>query len=402
MNMRGWWMAVLAGMCFLTVRSSMAEGPQKAAEALSRGVQLRQMGDIEGAIREYSEALRLDPKYAEAYCMRGIAYKSKGDFDKAIADQTEAIRLNLKFAEAYCMRGVAQKSKGKLNKSIDDFTQAIRLNPKYTEAYLLRGIANDDNGHIDAAISDYSKAIRLDSTDAGAYCMRGIARKQKGDIDKAVSDFTEAIRLDPKYAHAYANRGWAYSQKGDEAKAEADFAEAKKFGYALPSESGPQTKEAPALLRRLKQNPVKSPDAAAWFAGLSIEKKRTYAAQIGHIVLEGDKGGKHENFVVAFGADQSPYPWAFIVGKDRLELCEGNTFEYVRRDDERGKNQWGVYWVVSQRYDTKVATGRVVFQKRPKQKGTAGCDVWTPAAGWQYVGPQLPKSDRVLRASPAS
>ena len=48
------------------------------------------------AIADFTEAIRLDPKYAEAYCNRGCAYRNKGDYDKAIADFTEAIRLNPK------------------------------------------------------------------------------------------------------------------------------------------------------------------------------------------------------------------------------------------------------------------------------------------------------------------
>ncbi len=128
-------------------------------------------------------------------------------------------------------------------------------------------------------------------------------------------------------------------------------------------------------LRDLKQNPAKSPAAAGWFAGLSLGKKREYAEQIGQIVLEADRGGKDENFVVAFGSRESPSPWAFIVGKDRLDLCEGNAFDYMLRDDKWVKNQWGVYWVVSQSYDARPAEGRVVFTKRRKRKGTAGCDV---------------------------
>ena len=45
-------------------------------------------------------------KYAEAYRNRGFAYEEKGELDKAIADYTEAIRLNPKDAAAFFGRGV--------------------------------------------------------------------------------------------------------------------------------------------------------------------------------------------------------------------------------------------------------------------------------------------------------
>ena len=50
-------------------------------------------GEYDRAIADASEAIRLDPKYARAYCIRGEAYRMKGDFDRAIANLTEALRL---------------------------------------------------------------------------------------------------------------------------------------------------------------------------------------------------------------------------------------------------------------------------------------------------------------------
>jgi tetratricopeptide (TPR) repeat protein len=37
--------------------------------------------DVDQAITDYTQALRLDPNYAEAYNNRGVAYKGKGEYD---------------------------------------------------------------------------------------------------------------------------------------------------------------------------------------------------------------------------------------------------------------------------------------------------------------------------------
>jgi tetratricopeptide (TPR) repeat protein len=58
------------------------------------------IGDIDKVIADCTEAIRLDPKDARAYCNRSVAYTSKGDVDKAFADCCDAIRFNPKYAEA--------------------------------------------------------------------------------------------------------------------------------------------------------------------------------------------------------------------------------------------------------------------------------------------------------------
>ncbi len=63
---------------------------------------------------------------AKAYNNRGNAYDAKGDYDRAIADYTEAIRLDPKYAHAYNNRGNAYGAKGDYDHAIADFDQVIR------------------------------------------------------------------------------------------------------------------------------------------------------------------------------------------------------------------------------------------------------------------------------------
>ena len=67
---------------------------------------------------------------------RGNAYYHKGDDDRAIADYSEAIRLDPKYAQAYFNRGIANLYAGWLLKALADLGQSSALNPKYAYAAL--------------------------------------------------------------------------------------------------------------------------------------------------------------------------------------------------------------------------------------------------------------------------
>ena len=91
-----------------------SSGSQDAIVYYGRGLAKSTKGDQDGAIADFSRAIELNPKLAEAYLNRGLAKSTKGDQDGAIADESQAIELNPKLAEAYLNRGGAKQTKGDL------------------------------------------------------------------------------------------------------------------------------------------------------------------------------------------------------------------------------------------------------------------------------------------------
>ena len=192
--------------------SPSREGLSDAQLHFNAGVQLQQQERFEGAISEYDQAIRLDPKLAEAYTYRGNAYNLLNQYQLAIEDLDEAIRLDPQDAFAYSNRGAAY---GRLNQhqlAIEDYNEAIRLDPQDAFAYSNRGAAYNRLNQYQRAIQDYDEAIRLDPQDASAYSSRGNTYNRLKKYQLAIEDYNEAIRLDPQDASTYSSRGNAYNR----------------------------------------------------------------------------------------------------------------------------------------------------------------------------------------------
>ena len=114
---------------------------------------------------------------------------------EAIKDYDEAIRLNPQSAEAYYKRGFFYQSQDFVERAIEDFDKAIRIDPQFTKAYGNRAYAYLNKKQYDLAIADCTKAINLDPNDAVACLNRGVAYKLQGDKAKATADFEKAITL---------------------------------------------------------------------------------------------------------------------------------------------------------------------------------------------------------------
>jgi tetratricopeptide (TPR) repeat protein len=92
---------------FNPVVPSPSVSRRSAEDFFNRAFEEAKNGDYDGAIADYTEAIRLQPNYADAFINRGIAYDSVKQYDKALSDLNEAIRLKPDFAYAYNGRGQA-------------------------------------------------------------------------------------------------------------------------------------------------------------------------------------------------------------------------------------------------------------------------------------------------------
>jgi len=129
---------------------------------------------------------------AYAYNNRGLARSDQGDYEGAIADYTQAIKLNPDYADAYVNRGVARYHLKEYEGAIADYNQAIKLNPDYAGAYYNRGLAYNDLEDKPKALEDFRQAAELFQQQGNREWYQN-AQKKIGSGSFSVMSSTDAV-----------------------------------------------------------------------------------------------------------------------------------------------------------------------------------------------------------------
>jgi len=189
-------------------------GDRSAGAFLERASARLRIDDVEGALADFGEALKVDPTDAPAYGNRGLleARRAAGlaaegrvpealeAWDRAIADATSALTVDPDLAGAWNNRGVGRCEKARLleeaerpaeaererGAALRDFEAAVTRAPRFALARLNRAMERRRRGGAAAASG------RLAEAEAEAAAARG-------DVD-------EALRLRPDDAAGWLER----------------------------------------------------------------------------------------------------------------------------------------------------------------------------------------------------
>ncbi|XP_076983019.1 tetratricopeptide repeat protein 6 isoform X3 [Tamandua tetradactyla] len=187
--------------------------------------------EFEEAVNFFTWALKINPRFLDAYVGRGNSYMEYGHdaaTKQAQKDFLKALHFNPMYTKARISLAYNLQVQGKFQKAWNHFTITKELDPKSYLAYEGRAVVCLQMGNNFAAIQDINAAIKINTT-AEFLTNRGVIHEFMGQRQNAMKDYQAAISLNPKYALAYFNAGNIYFHHRQFSQANDYFSKALKF-----------------------------------------------------------------------------------------------------------------------------------------------------------------------------
>jgi tetratricopeptide (TPR) repeat protein len=206
--------------------------PRTAYEYVERGVEHIHADEFDCALQACSEAIRLDSRLSTGYACRGGVLSNQGEYLRALKDFDQALSLQPENGDFYYSRAQVNDRLEHTDLTLKDLDKAVELIKSQfgrSVAFALRGRIYSKQGRHDESIGDYSKAIDLAPEFAYHWANRGEVYFNRKEYQKAISDYSEAIKLDEKNVYFRSNRAKAYRALGQEELAQQDANEAARL-----------------------------------------------------------------------------------------------------------------------------------------------------------------------------
>jgi hypothetical protein len=147
----------------LVARYTQKDSAEAVAASLYRsGLDSMWLGNYDGALGFFENAVNKDPRRAEAWIQVGFCKTKQGKTEDAIRAYQQALQLRPNSAEVYNKLGDAHFYAGRFSDAIDAYKQAARLQPKASEAYYNLALTYREVGNLDMAEAQGKILQRLD------------------------------------------------------------------------------------------------------------------------------------------------------------------------------------------------------------------------------------------------
>ncbi len=203
--------------------------PKNTRALVSMASTFSLMQDFDMSFKYINEALRIDPRYRDAYILKGTNYLQLNKIPLAKSSYETAVQQDPEFYEAYVALGnLYQKEENPI--CIEYYTTAATLAPKDLNVLYLQAYALQYFGKSEEALQKYREMYLLDDSFAMAQFQQGFIKQfYQNDIDSAIIFYDRALLQEPTFVEAWHNLGMCYEEKKEKSQALQSYSKALKY-----------------------------------------------------------------------------------------------------------------------------------------------------------------------------
>ncbi|MEW6144685.1 MAG: FecR domain-containing protein [Thermodesulfobacteriota bacterium] len=190
-----------------------------------KSIELYISGDIQGAfdsIKDVPEDVR-DPRF---FTYRASLLLAVGQVNEADADIERALRLDPKYSDAFALETIIYIVENEKDKALDAAEKAVETNPDSATAEIALSYAQQAMFDLKGARTSLEKAVQLDPQNALAWARLAEIWASFGDLGKALNAAQEAVVLEPNLSRTQTVLGFAYLTQVDTKQAKDAFEKA--------------------------------------------------------------------------------------------------------------------------------------------------------------------------------
>lgn len=213
--------AVSATVSLSLLLISCAANPEKAKlNYLNKGEGYMKQGQYSSAVIEFRNALKVDPKYVEAYYQLANACIPLRDGPCVGKALSQGIALDPNREDIRLLRGSLSAASHDYASATADANFILKENPKSVGAHRLLGEILTVQKQYDQALQEFSKVAALAPTDPTSYKDLGLINLELRDTTDAEANFKKALEVNPKYIPARIYLVDLYRLQGNPSEAE--------------------------------------------------------------------------------------------------------------------------------------------------------------------------------------
>lgn len=187
----------------------IAEGP-RAQIHVSRGDTALSRNDLQAALAEFREAVKLDPLLADAHTKLGLTYKATGELEKAADSLESAVRLDPQNFKSTFELGEVYRMLNRFSQAVRAYVLACRLQPENFDSHYRLASCYHQAGEQDQAIEAYNQALRINPRSAQAWSNLGALQDMKGKPYEAIQSYKRSLECDTDQPGVLVNLATVY------------------------------------------------------------------------------------------------------------------------------------------------------------------------------------------------